>query len=87
VELIAHHQTADEMAPYERLLGDAMHGDASLFAREDSVEEAWRVVDPILGNVTPVYPYEPNTWGPDEANALVAGEGGWHNPCVQEVAA
>ena len=80
VELIARHQDADEMAPYERLLGDAMRGDASLFAREDGVEEAWRVVDPILGNVTPVHDYEPNTWGPPEADALVTAEGGWHNP-------
>jgi glucose-6-phosphate 1-dehydrogenase len=86
VELIARHQAADEMAPYERLLGDAMRGDASLFAREDTVEAAWRVVDPVLGDATPVYPYEPNTWGPDEANALVADEGGWHNPHMQEVA-
>ncbi len=87
VELVARHQSADEMAPYERLLGDAMHGDASLFARQDSVEEAWRVVDPILGSTTPVYCYEPNTWGPDEANALLGGEADWHNPRVQEVAA
>jgi len=87
VELIARHQAADEMAPYERLLGDAMHCDASLFAREDSVEEAWRVVDPILGNTTRVYPYEPNSWGPDEANALVGGQGDWHNPRVQKAAA
>jgi glucose-6-phosphate 1-dehydrogenase len=84
VELIARHQAGDEMAPYERLLGDAMHGDASLFAREDSVEAAWRVVDPVLGNVTPVYRYKPNTWGPPEANALVAGHGGWHNPRVKD---
>ena len=61
VELIARHQAGDEMPPYERLLGDAMRGDASLFAREDSVEAAWRVVDPVLGNVTPVYRYKPNT--------------------------
>ncbi len=85
VELIARHHSGDEMAPYERLLGDAMQGDASLFAREDGVEEAWRVVDPILGNVTPAYCYEPNTWGPPEADALVAAEGGWHNPRVQAV--
>ena len=79
-ELIAHHRAADEMMPYERLLGDAMRGDASLFAREDSVEAAWRIVDPILGNATPVVEYEPNTWGPLEANRLIAGDGGWHNP-------
>jgi glucose-6-phosphate 1-dehydrogenase len=84
VELIARHHSGDEMAPYERLLGDAMRGDATLFAREDSVEAAWRVVDPILGNVTPVHRYEPNTWGPHEADVLVADEGGWHNPRVGE---
>ncbi len=61
-----------------------MRGDASLFAREDSVEAAWRVVDPVLGNVTPVYRYTPKTWGPPEANALVAGHGGWHNPRVND---
>jgi glucose-6-phosphate 1-dehydrogenase len=87
VELIARHQAGDEMAPYERLLGDAMRGDATLFAREDSVEAAWRVVDPVLGNVTPIRPYEPNTWGPPEADVLVAAEGGWHNPQVKEVKA
>jgi glucose-6-phosphate 1-dehydrogenase len=85
VELVARHQHADEMAPYARLLGDAMRGDASLFAREDGVEAAWRVVDPVLGSVTPAYRYEPNTWGPHEADALLAGEGGWHNPRVNEV--
>jgi glucose-6-phosphate 1-dehydrogenase len=84
VELIARHHSGDEMAPYERLLGDAMRGDATLFAREDSVEAAWRVVDAILGNVTPVFRYEPNTWGPHEADVLVADEGGWHNPRVEE---
>lgn len=80
VELIAREQTHDEIKPYERLLGDAMRGDSSLFAREDAVEEAWRIVDPILGNVTPVHIYESNTWGPAEADTLVAGVGGWHNP-------
>ncbi len=57
-----------------------MHGDATLFAREDEVEAAWEVVDPVLGNVTPVHPYEPNTWGPAEADALAAPIGGWQNP-------
>ena len=68
------------MTPYERLLGDAIRGDASLFARYDSVEEAWRVVDPILGKDTPLAEYEPNTWGPSEADRLVADAGGWHSP-------
>ena len=80
VELFACQHSADQMSPYERLLSDAMRGDASLFARKDAVEAAWRIVDPILGNVTPVYEYEPNTWGPEEADRIMTGDGGWHNP-------
>jgi glucose-6-phosphate 1-dehydrogenase len=82
-ELIAsrHHQ-ADEMDAYERLLGEAMKGDATLFAREDTVEEAWRIVGPVLGTATPVHDYEPGTWGPPEADQVTAGDGGWHNPTV-----
>lgn len=68
------------MTPYERLLGDAIRGDATLFVREDGVEAAWTVVDPILGNATPVHEYEPNTWGPAEADRIIAGDGGWHDP-------
>ena len=79
VELIAREQPRDEIKPYERLLGDAMHGDASFFAREDAVEEAWRIVDPILDNGTPIHFYESNTWGPPEADTLVECVGGWHN--------
>ena len=63
---------ADEMDAYERVLGDAMHGDATLFAREDYVEEAWRIVDPVLKAGTPVYEYEPGTWGPKEVDARVS---------------
>ena len=65
--------------PYERLLGDAIRGDLSLFAREDSVEAAWRVIDPILGNTTPLAEYEPNTWGPSEADRIIVPDGGWYN--------
>ena len=84
VELIARHQPGgDELAPYERLLGDAMRGDPTLFAREDAIEAAWRVVDPILGNATPVHEYEPKTWGPTEAQQLIAADGGWHNPTTE----
>ena len=72
IELVAHHQPPDEMEPYERLLGDAANGDATLFAREDSVEAAWRVVDPVLGNATPLSEYEPNTWGPPEVERTLA---------------
>jgi glucose-6-phosphate 1-dehydrogenase len=80
IELVAHHQLPDEMGPYERLLGDAADGDATLFAREDSVEAAWRVVDPVLGNATPVYEYDRNTWGPSEVDRSVTPAGGWHAP-------
>jgi glucose-6-phosphate 1-dehydrogenase len=80
VELLARDSTADDMMPYERLLGDALRGDAMLFVREDEVEAAWRVVEPILADATPIREYEPGTWGPAEAAALIAGDGGWHNP-------
>jgi glucose-6-phosphate 1-dehydrogenase len=81
VELIAHEAAADHrMLPYARLLGDAMHGDPTLFNRQDAVEAAWRVIDPILGDVTPLYEYEPRTWGPSQADAIAANIGGWHNP-------
>jgi len=82
VEMIAMHQTVDEMSPYERLLGDAMHGDASLFAREDAIEAQWRIVDNILGNVTPVHEYDQNTWGPAEAASMFGDPGGWHDPAA-----
>jgi glucose-6-phosphate 1-dehydrogenase len=82
-ELLAfHHPTKDEMDAYERLLGDAMKGDATLFAREDYVEEAWRIVDPLLNANTPVYEYDPKTWGPREADQKTSPVGGWHNPSV-----
>ena len=80
VELIAHQITADSRFPYSRLLGDAMRGDLTLFNRQDAVDAAWRVVDPILGNVTPVYEYEPHSWGPAEADSIAQAIGGWHNP-------
>jgi glucose-6-phosphate 1-dehydrogenase len=59
-----------------------MRGDQTLFAREDYVEQAWRIVDPILEKSTPVYEYEPGTWGPDEVNRLVSPPGGWHDPVL-----
>jgi glucose-6-phosphate 1-dehydrogenase len=81
VELLAsRHPDAEEMDAYERVLGDAMAGDATLFAREDYVEEAWRIVDPVLKAGTPVYEYEPGTWGPKETDARVSPPGGWHVP-------
>ena len=83
VEMIASRQPrADEMDAYERVLGDAIAGDATLFAREDYVEEAWRIVDPVLKSDTPVYEYEPNTWGPSEIDEKVSPPEGWQNPIV-----
>jgi glucose-6-phosphate 1-dehydrogenase len=81
VELVAsHHPGGEDMDAYERLLGDAMKGDAADFAREDYVEAAWRIIDPVLGKATPVYPYEPNTWGPSEVNQTLVPPLGWDNP-------
>lgn len=80
VELIAHQCPRREKSPYERLLGDAIRGDASLFTRDDSVEAAWRVVEPILGNTIPLSEYESGTWGPAVATAVVGSTIGWHNP-------
>lgn len=83
VELLAYqHPTSEEMDAYERLLGDALKGDATLFAREDYVEEAWRIVDPILKAGVPVNEYEPNTWGPRAVDQKITPAGGWHNPTV-----
>ncbi len=80
IELVAHHQEGDVMEPYERLLTDAMDGDADLFSRQDIVETSWRIVDPILDGATPVRPYAQGSWGPAEADDLIAGDGGWHDP-------
>jgi glucose-6-phosphate 1-dehydrogenase len=78
-ELIAsRHPGADERDAYERVLSDALIGDRTLFAREDYVEEAWRIVDPVLDTATPVHTYEPGTWGP--AQAAVTPPGGWQDP-------
>jgi glucose-6-phosphate 1-dehydrogenase len=83
-ELLALHLASkDEMDAYERLLGDALKGDATQFAREDYVEEAWRIVDPVLKADTPVYEYEPKTWGPRDVDQKVAPAGGWQNPSVK----
>jgi glucose-6-phosphate 1-dehydrogenase len=80
VELFVQQTQGNAMTPYERLLGDAIQGDPTLFVREDSVEAEWTIVDPVLANPTPVHEYEPNTWGPAEADQIIAGDGGWHNP-------
>jgi len=83
VELDLHSQAVEDMPPYERLLGDASRGINELFSRQDLVEAQWRIVEPILGNVTPVYSYAPGSWGPEEANQLIGNDGPWANPVVQ----
>jgi glucose-6-phosphate 1-dehydrogenase len=80
VELYVAQQQGDDMDAYEVLIGAALIGDTSHFAREDEVEAAWAVVDPVLNEVTPVYQYEPGTWGPAEAFHIIDGECGWHDP-------
>jgi glucose-6-phosphate 1-dehydrogenase len=84
VELIARHNSHEEKSPYERLLGDAVRGDTSLFTQDDSVEAAWRVVDPVLTAGLPVSEYEPGTWGPDAAAKIVDGGETWHDPVVEK---
>jgi glucose-6-phosphate 1-dehydrogenase len=80
VELTLQRQAAEDEPPYQRLLGDAMRGNNELFARQDLVEAQWRAVEAILGNVTPLYTYEPGTWGPGEANQLIGAQGPWIDP-------
>jgi glucose-6-phosphate 1-dehydrogenase len=84
VELIARHNTQEEKSPYERLLGDAVRGDTSLFTQDDSVEAAWRVVDPVLTAGLPVSEYEPGSWGPAAAGKIVDGGETWHDPQVEK---
>ena len=84
VELVAMEGPyANEMDAYERVLRDAMAGDATLFAREDYVEEAWRIVDPVVKANTPVYEYEPGTWGPAEVDQRIVPADGWNNPVMK----
>jgi glucose-6-phosphate 1-dehydrogenase len=80
VEMVASHlPSREEMEAYERVLGDAMAGDTTHFAREDYVEEAWRIVDPILKASTPVYEYDKGTWGPAQAERGASPPEGWHD--------
>jgi glucose-6-phosphate 1-dehydrogenase len=81
VELIARHTHAREQSPYERLLGDALRGDNSLFTTDESVEAAWRVVDPILGHPSPLAEYECGSW-PATAEAMIPGVTGWHDTFI-----
>jgi glucose-6-phosphate 1-dehydrogenase len=83
VELIARHQSQAEKSPYERLLGDAIRGDTALFTQDDSVEAAWRVVDPVLKDPLPVVEYDPGSWGPEVAAEIVDGDEVWHNPQIE----
>ena len=84
-ELYLFEEQAGEETPYQRLLGDAMIGDGALFTREDAVEAAWAVVEPVLGTHHRTRPYNRGTWGPKEADALIAADGCWHNPKAAEV--
>jgi glucose-6-phosphate 1-dehydrogenase len=79
-ELLLVDNQPNEEGPYERLLGGALAGDGALFTREDAVEAAWAVVDPVLAKHHRVHPYKPGTWGPKQADKLIAPDGRWHNP-------
>lgn len=79
-ELSVCHQHIDDMPPYERLIGDAMEGDATLFARQDGVEAEWRIVDPILNDGGPVHAYPTGSWGPEKADDIICDGGKWYNP-------
>jgi glucose-6-phosphate 1-dehydrogenase len=83
IELDARHQPPEAMTPYERLLGDALDGDPTLFAREDAVDASWRIVDPAVGDAVPLALYAPGGWGPEGA-ADLAPPGGWHDPAAEE---
>jgi glucose-6-phosphate 1-dehydrogenase len=86
-ELYLIEEQPGEEAPYERLLGDAMAGDGALFTREDAVEAAWAVVDPVLKTHHPARQYKRGSWGPREAEALIAADGHWHNPVPERARA
>ena len=85
IEMLAsRHPRPDEIEAYERVLGDATAGDATVFAREDYVLEAWRIIDPVLKAGTPIFEYKRQTWGPAEVDARLTPSGGWHNPASTE---
>jgi glucose-6-phosphate 1-dehydrogenase len=83
-ELVMIEEEPGEQTPYERLLTDALAGDPTLFSRQDAVEAAWRAVDPVLTDHAPAIVYARASWGPKEADALIAADGGWHNPTAEE---
>ena len=80
LEVLFEREPGSDPEPYERLLGDALHGVHTLFTRQDAIEETWRVVQPLLDDPGPVHPYKPDTWGPEEADALVKGVTHWSEP-------
>ncbi len=80
LSLIFSEELGDAPEPYERLLGEALQGDARLFTREDGVEQTWRIVQPLLDAPPPVEPYTPGSWGPAGAETLLAGYPGWRDP-------
>ncbi len=83
IELVARHRSAQHGTPYARLLGDALCGETGLFTRDDAVEAAWRVVDPVLRATEPVQYYQPGSWGPAAADGIVANGSGWHDPVAE----
>ena len=86
VELLLTRHDLEDMPPYQRLLGDAMRGSNELFARRSTVEAQWAIVEPVLNNATPVYLYEPGSWGPEEAQQLIGADGPWLNPAAPKKA-
>jgi glucose-6-phosphate 1-dehydrogenase len=84
VELTLTSHAGSQTSPYQRLLGDAMDGQHDLFATQDGVEASWAIVDPVLGNATPLHSYEGGTWGPREADGLIGADGPWVDPQVSQ---
>jgi glucose-6-phosphate 1-dehydrogenase len=84
VELTVTSRPGEAKPPYQRLFADAIRGNPELFARQDAVEASWRIVDPVLDNATPLYPYEPGTWGPEEAEQLIGPDGPWIEPALPQ---
>ena len=78
-----HEPIEEEMTPYERLIEDAMYGESNLFARQDSVEAQWEIVEDILGDATPCHTYEPGTWGPEVCNEIICPPDGWQEPYTE----
>jgi glucose-6-phosphate 1-dehydrogenase len=83
VELELRRQAIDDVPPYQRLLGDASRGNTELFSRQDLIEAQWRIVEPVLGDLTPYYSYKPGTWGPEEAFQLIGNDGPWQEPVIE----